>query len=87
MKVCLQISGLLFPLSSLFLVTFPRNMAQVARKHKSTFVWKLFYGSLCIFEVMKYFVAEKEFFYYGLRYSVEYIKLRKSECCSLQFFA
>ena len=73
MKVCLQISGLLFPLSSLFLVTFPRNMAQVARKHKSTFVWKLFYGSLCIFEVMTYFVAEKEFFYYGFRYSVEYI--------------
>ena len=87
MKVCLQISGLLFPLSSLFLVTFPRNMAQVARKHKSTFVWKLFYGSLCIFEVMTYFVAEKEFFYYGLRYSVEYIKLRKSECCRFQFFA
>ena len=73
MKVCLQISGLLFPLSSLFLVTFPKNMAQIARKYKSTFVWKLFYGSLCIFEVMTYFVAEKEFFYYGFRYSVEYI--------------
>ena len=60
-------------LSSLFLVTFPRNKPQIVRKCKSTFVWKFYYGSFCIFEVMAYFPVEKEFFYYGFRYSVEYI--------------
>ena len=29
------------------------------------------YGKLCIFGVMTYFVAEKEFFYYAFSYSIE----------------
>ena len=49
-------------LSSLVLVTFPRNKPQIVRKCKSAFVWKLYYGSFCIFEVVTYFLAEKSSF-------------------------
>ena len=53
--------GLLLPLSFLFLITFPRNMAQVIRRYTSTSVRKIFFDSFCDFWVMTHFLAEKVF--------------------------
>ena len=61
MKICLEIYGLLLLLSYLFLVTFPRNTAQIVRRYRSTSVWKILFDYFCIFGVMTNFVVEKEF--------------------------
>ena len=50
-------------LSLLFRFTFPRNMAQIVRRYRSTSVWKIFFDVLCIFGVMiKFFSGKRVFF-------------------------
>ena len=61
MKVHLWIGGLLFPLTFLLLITFPRNLAQIFRRGRSTYVRSIFFHSFYTFEVMAYFVAEESF--------------------------
>ena len=51
------IGGLLLPLSFLFLVTFPGNMAQIANRHK-LHLSEIFFCSFCIFGVMTNFILE-----------------------------
>ena len=43
------------------LVTFPRNLAKIFRRDRSTYVTNIFFHSFYIFEVMTYFVAEVSF--------------------------
>ena len=50
-----------FPLACFFLVTFPRNLAQIFRSDKSTCLWNIFFHSFYTFEVMTHFVVEESF--------------------------
>ena len=50
-----------FSLICFSLVTFPRNLAQIFRSDKSTYVGNMFFHSFYTFEVMTHFVAEESF--------------------------
>ena len=51
----------LFPRTWLFLVTFSRNLAQIFRRDRSTYVLNIFFHSFYTFEVMTHFAAEESF--------------------------
>ena len=50
-----------FPLTCFSLVTFPRNLAQIFRGDRSTYVRNFFCHNFYTFEVMTHFVAEERF--------------------------
>ena len=50
-----------FPLTCFSLVTFPRNLAQIFRSDRSTYVRNILIHSFSTFEVMTHFVAEESF--------------------------
>ena len=50
-----------FSLTCFSLVAFPRNLAQIFRSGKSTYVGNIFFHSFYTFEVMTHFVAEENF--------------------------
>ena len=52
-NVYLQICGIFLPSTFLFWVTLPKNLAQVFRTHRSTFLQRNIFYSFCIFGVMK----------------------------------
>ena len=43
------------------LVTFPRNLAEIFRSDRSTYVRNIFFHSFYTFEVIAHFVAEESF--------------------------
>ena len=49
-----------FPLTCFSLVTFPRNLAQIFRSDRSTYVRNIFFHSFYAFDVFTHFVAEEK---------------------------
>ena len=44
-----------------FFVTFPRDIAQIVRRGRSTYVLNIFFHSFCTFKVMTHCAAEESF--------------------------
>ena len=50
-----------FPLTCFSFVTFPKNLAQIFRSDRSTYMRNIFFHSFYSFEVMTHFVAAEKF--------------------------
>ena len=74
-----------FPLTCFSLATFPRNLAQISKKARSTYERNIFFHSFYTFEVMIHFVAEESFLNTYLATQFEYNSWDLNTVASLLF--
>ena len=61
-----------FTLTCFSLVTFPRNLAQIFRSARSTYVRNVFFHSFYTFDVITHFIPEESFLNKHLTIRFEY---------------